>query len=65
MHLKNLILFLLGPSGCGKTYFGEYLANEHNWLHLQVDCLGEDGIDKLNLRKEWDQYFFDLVLCPP
>ena len=64
MYRENLILFLLGPSGCGKTYFGEYLAHEHNWLHLQVDCLEADGIDKLDLRKEGNQYFFDLEPKP-
>jgi shikimate kinase len=64
MYRKHLILFLLGPSGCGKTCLGEYLAHEHNWLHLQVDCLEADGIDKLDLRREWNQYFFDLEPKP-
>jgi hypothetical protein len=70
MCQSGLILFLLGPSGSGKTYLAECLSHEHNWLHLEADCLRADGMVRLDLKKEWDRYFFDLdpkplidVLC--
>lgn len=64
------VVFLLGPSGSGKTSLADYLAGEHDWLHLPVDCWPADGIDIHGLRQEWNQYFLGLdpkplidVLC--
>lgn len=65
-NTKN-IWFILGPSGAGKTSLGEYLASQHHWLHMDLDQLHNpkgDGIDKLKLRKEWDQFYFNLESGP-
>jgi hypothetical protein len=31
------VWLVLGPSGIGKRSFGEWLATERNWLHLEID----------------------------
>ncbi len=35
------MLFIVGPAGVGKSAFGNYLAQTHGWLHLEMD-LGMD-----------------------
>ena len=50
------MLLILGPSGVGKSSFGEWLAAERNWLHLEIDRYPEDGIDLHNLRAEWNEF---------
>ncbi len=65
-NTKN-IWFIFGPSGAGKTSLGEYLTSQHNWLHLDIDQLHGpkgDGIDKLKLRREWDQFYFNFEVGP-
>jgi hypothetical protein len=56
---KGIIVWLvLGPSGAGKSSFGKWLADERNWLHLEVDRYPEgDGIDLLSLRAEWNEFY--------
>ena len=46
--------FVLGPSGVGKSSFGQYLADTKNWLHIELDQFDKNGIDKFDLRKEWN-----------
>lgn len=36
------ILFLLGFSGTGKTFMGDVIAEERQWLHLNLDTWGVD-----------------------
>src|SRR5216684_9109885 len=50
------ILFLLGPSCAGKSFIGEFAAAQHDWLFLEIDMWGVDGIDHHDLRSQWDQY---------
>ncbi|MBM3265091.1 MAG: ATP-binding protein [candidate division Zixibacteria bacterium] len=50
-------LFLLGPSGVGKSHLAAYLEREHGWLHLEIDQMGQDGIDLYDLRMEWDAFY--------
>ncbi len=55
---RALIWLILGPSGTGKSSFGKWLAAERDWLHLEADRFREDGIDLLNLRAEWDEFYY-------
>lgn len=51
------ILFLGGLSGAGKSWFSSHcLAEEHNWLHIEIDVRGRDGIDVNGLRSPWDAF---------
>jgi shikimate kinase len=36
LSAKN-IWFIFGLSGAGKSFLGDHLANDNNWLHLQLD----------------------------
>lgn len=50
--------FILGPSGAGKSSFGQWLAAERKWLHLEIDRYPDgDGIDLNSLRSEWDEFY--------
>lgn len=51
------IWLILGPSGAGKSSFGQWLAAERNWLHLEVDQYPRDGIEEHRLRAEWDEFY--------
>jgi shikimate kinase len=48
---------ILGPSGAGKSYFGKWLSSERDWLHLEIDLWGIDGINENKLRSEWDSFY--------
>src|ERR1700682_877827 len=53
-----MVWLILGPSGSGKSSFGQWLAAERNWLHLEIDRYREgDGIDLNNLRREWNEFY--------
>jgi hypothetical protein len=43
----------------GKSSFGGWLAEERDWLHLEVDRYPDpaDGITLHNLRSGWDDFF--------
>jgi shikimate kinase len=49
--------FILGPSGVGKSSFGQYLAQEKNWLHLEIDQFPNDGINIHQLREPCDNFY--------
>jgi hypothetical protein len=56
---------IFGPSGTGKSTLGKE-CERHGWLHLEADqflATGQDGIDLLDLRAEWNAYWhrFDAV----
>jgi len=51
------VWLILGPSGAGKSSFGEWLAAERNWLHLEIDQYLQDGIGKQNPRTEWNEFY--------
>ncbi len=52
------IWLVLGPSGSGKSSFGQWLAGERDWLHLEIDRYPDgDGIDLNSLRLEWDDFY--------
>lgn len=56
--MKQTIWLILGPSGVGKSSFGDWLATEQNWLHLEIDRYpAGDGIDLNNLRPEWNEFY--------
>jgi hypothetical protein len=54
---------VFGPSGTGKSSFGDYLAKERDWLHLEVDQFhspretAPDGMDVHDLRRPWDAFY--------
>lgn len=51
------LFFITGPSGAGKSQSGVWLAEDLNFLHIEVDRWPEgDGIDLANLRIEWDTF---------
>jgi len=55
------ILFIFGPSGVGKSTFGNYLAQTHGWLHLEMDQFPNPRnvarvFDILQLQHEWDLF---------
>lgn len=57
-QMEQTICLILGPSGVGKSSFGEWLATERNWLHLEIDRFPEgDGVDLNTLRPEWDEFY--------
>lgn len=50
-------MFLLGPSGSGKTKLAGWVAEDLEFLHIEIDRWPEgDGIDLAGLRKEWDAF---------
>ncbi len=55
------IWFVLGPSGVGKTHFCEYLQNQHDWLHIDLDETypprGDGTTDKMELKETCNQFF--------
>jgi len=54
---KAPIILLLGPSGSGKTTLGDWLAEDLQILHLEIDRWPDgDGIDLEGLRTEWDAF---------
>src|SRR5262245_66522351 len=51
------LLFIVGPSGAGKSTIGQWLAEDLDLLHIEVDRWPDgDGIDLAGLRTEWDSY---------
>lgn len=66
------IWFILGPSGVGKTHVSHFVAEQKNWLHLEIDQFSIQGIDSYDiegtefhdLRLEWD-IFRKLKLAKP
>ncbi len=55
MYLEPLI-FIFGPSGVGKSTLGNWLAEDLGFLHLEVDCHPQDGIDLAGIRNEWEEF---------
>lgn len=52
------ILFVLGPSAIGKTKLGERVADDLNFLWIEIDRWPEgDGIDLAELRVEWSEFW--------
>lgn len=49
-------LVLGGPSGVGKSTLCDYLKQQ-GWLYLEADQYPLDGIDELNLRTEWNEFW--------
>ncbi|MFA5113418.1 MAG: hypothetical protein WC529_03865 [Candidatus Margulisiibacteriota bacterium] len=47
---RKKIWFILGLSGAGKTHFSNFLAAQHDFLHLNID---ENGIDSYGLEQAW------------
>ena len=48
------ILFLLGPSGVGKSTLGQWVAEDLDFLWIEIDRWPDgDGIDLADLRAEW------------
>jgi hypothetical protein len=51
------LIFILGPSGAGKSTIGQWLAEDLDLLHTEVDRWPDgDGIDLAGIRAEWDLY---------
>lgn len=49
------MLIILGPSGVGKSSLGNYLAQTHGWLHLEIDQI--HGLDVHQLQQEWKLFY--------
>ena len=48
--------FLLGPSGVGKTWFGNWLQDEREYLHILIDRPdGKDGLKEEGLDELWNK----------
>ena len=55
--MNEPILIIYGPSGAGKSHFGPLVANELNYLYIELDRWREgDGIDLAGFRNEWDAF---------
>ena len=54
--MTTIPFILGGPSGVGKSHFCAFLKNE-GWLYLEGDGFSGPGIDGLNLRKPWDEFW--------
>ena len=50
------IVFVMGLSGAGKSTLGGYIHDDINFLHLEQDIPGENGIDKAGIRIVWNRY---------
>jgi len=50
------IIFLLGLSGTGKTSIGEHMASHQNWLHLDLDPINGEGLEKSGLSRDWLEF---------
>jgi hypothetical protein len=51
------LIFILGPSGSGKSTIGQWLSEDFDLLHIEVDRWPDgDGIDLAGIRTEWDLY---------
>ena len=51
------LIFILGPSGAGKSTIGQWLAEDLDFFHIEVDRWPDgDGIDLAGIRTEWDSY---------
>jgi len=48
------ILFVAGLSGTGKSTISQWLAEDLNFLFLEIDLPGASGIDSNDLRHEWN-----------
>ncbi|MGB8918732.1 MAG: shikimate kinase [Candidatus Sulfotelmatobacter sp.] len=57
MTVNTPILFVLGPSGAGKTTLGQWLAEDLHFLWIEIDQWLADGIDRANLRPEWNEFW--------
>ena len=57
MTVNAPILFVLGPSGAGKTTLGQWLAEDLHFLWIEIDQWMTDGIDRANLRPEWNEFW--------
>lgn len=57
MRRGIVIWLILGLSGTGKSSFGQWLAAERGFLHLEIDPPAGDGIDLEGLRPEWNEFY--------
>lgn len=48
-------IFLAGVPAAGKTYFGNWLAKNKGYLHLDFEK--SESADAAEVRKEWDEFF--------
>ena len=51
------VLILLGLSGSGKSTLAAAFAAKNKFQHFELDQSPDDGVDVLNLRREWDDFF--------
>jgi len=50
------IIFLLGLSGTGKTSLAEHMAKNYDWLHLDLDVIGTEGLENNGLADAWLEF---------
>ena len=53
--MRNVLL-LLGPSGTGKSTLAAAIAAKHQFEHFELDQWPDDGVDRLGLRRQWDDF---------
>lgn len=54
---KKPIILLLGPSGSGKSNTGNWLREDLDFLHYDIDRRdGQDGINYHDLRAQWNRF---------
>jgi shikimate kinase len=56
---KNPIWFIFGLSGTGKSTISSYIAERHDWKHMEIDQWTEgigNGLDIFNIRDAWNRF---------
>jgi len=55
--IESPVLLVGGLSGAGKSTVSAWIAEDLAMLHYEIDMAGVDGIDRHNLRHEWNEFY--------
>lgn len=48
-------LFVAGVPATGKSWLGQWLAEEHGYVHIDAERAGGADLDRAGVHEEWDQ----------
>jgi hypothetical protein len=48
-------LFVAGVPATGKSWFGQWLAEKHGYIHIDVEKTGGADFDRAGVHSEWDE----------